>query len=158
MPDTIKLLNFWETFLDSLPEGEDSPADLYPIWHFGDQETMANELGGLVLEGRKTATCSLYWTIASGQEPMPRVGERSIITDWDGNPLCIIETTDVEIKAFNEVDEQFAYEEGESDRTLISWQKAHESYFSRLSYENNWEFTETSLVVCERFQVVFKPS
>jgi hypothetical protein len=34
--------------------------------------------------------------------------------------LCIIELTEVEIKPFNSVDEQFAFEYGEGDRTLPS--------------------------------------
>ena len=39
----------------------------------------------------------------------------SVVTDWDGIPLCIIETSEVEVRAFKDVDEEFAAAEGEGD-------------------------------------------
>ncbi|WP_163369291.1 ASCH domain-containing protein, partial [Enterobacter hormaechei] len=55
----------------------------------------------------------------------PRVGEVSVILDGRGEPACAIETTAVARMRFSEVDQAFAFEEGEDDRTLASWRTAH---------------------------------
>ncbi len=41
------------------------------------------------------------------------MGAKTIVLDGNGNPLCIIETIEMLIRAFNEVDAKFAYKEGE---------------------------------------------
>ena len=87
------------------------------------------------------------------QIPLPQKGDLSIVLDGSGNPVLVIETLSVVILSFNEVSEQFAFEEGEGDRSLASWRMAHENYFRRNHFENR-AFDETMLLVCERFKVV----
>ena len=146
---------FWQAYLASLPEGSVSSPGSYEAWSFCDNEEAANELGDLVKAGIKTATCSLVWAYEAENEELPKVGDISIITDWDGEPLCVIETTEVQVKAFNEVDEKFAYDEGEGDRSLAYWQKVHWDVFSRECSAMGREPTETMPLLCERFRVVF---
>ena len=67
--------------------------------------------------------------------------------------MFVIETFSVVILPFNEVSEQFAFEEGEGDRSLTEWRIAHENYFRRNHFGNR-VFDETRLV-CERFKVVY---
>ena len=43
--------------------------------------------------------------------------------DGSDNPVAVIETMELSIKAFNEVDEQFAYDYGEWDRSLEGWRR-----------------------------------
>jgi ASCH domain len=62
----------------------------------------------------------------------PQVGDLSIVTDWDGLPLCVIETTEVEVQAFQDVDEDFAADEGEGDLSLKYWKDVHWAYFERV--------------------------
>lgn len=109
---------FWRRYRDSLPEDERPAAGEYSAWSFGDNPELANELGQLVLTGRKTATCDVRWQYEAENEPIPEVGELSVVTDGFGEPLCVIETVEVEIKPFDEVDEEFAFDEGEDDRSL----------------------------------------
>jgi uncharacterized protein YhfF len=40
---------------------------------------MADDLGGLVVKGIKTATCSLYWEYEAGLEVLPQAEDLSII-------------------------------------------------------------------------------
>ena len=47
------------------------------------------------------------------------------------------------------LDEAFAFEEGEDDRTLASWRREHELYFRR-----NDQFAPDMLLYCERFRLV----
>src|SRR5206468_2949865 len=83
----------------------------------------ATELGLLVRDGPKRATASLRSAYEDG-EPIPRAGELSVILDGDGDPLCVIRTTHVEIRRFADVDEEFAWAEGEGDRSLAYWRRA----------------------------------
>jgi uncharacterized protein YhfF len=146
---------FWQAYIDSLPEGMHPPGSC-DVWSFGDTEEMANELGGLVKAGIKTATCSLMWQYeAEGDEDLPKVGGVSVITDGEGTPLCIIETVEVEIRPYNQVDESFAYDEGEGDRSLSYWRRAHWDFFSRVCASIERDPVETMPLLCERFRVVF---
>jgi uncharacterized protein YhfF len=148
---------FWQSYLASLPE--EHPArqcGLPPAWGFGDSPEMEDELGRLVYDGIKTATCSSLWEMEHDGEPLPKPGDLSIILDGRSNPLCIIETTEVEVKPFNAVDAAFAYDEGEGDRSLAYWQTAHGRFFSRSLKAIGRAPDETMLLVCERFRVVWR--
>ena len=150
-----KVEAFWQTYLASLPEGVGPPPSSYEAWSFCDNEEAANELGDLAKTGVKTATCSLVWEYEAENEELPKVGDISIITNWDGEPLCIIETIEVQVKAFNEVEKKFAYDEGEGDRSLAYWRKVHWDVFSKECFAIGREPTETMPLLCERFRVVF---
>ena len=116
---------------------------------FGDSPALADELLGLVLAAKKTATCGTLGQFGPGGEPMPQVGRRDIVLDGQGRPAAVIETTEVIVKRFDEVDEEFARDEGEGDGTLAHWRSAHETYFAR-----NGGFAPDMEVVCERFRLV----
>lgn len=85
---------------------------------FGGPAKQANELLGLVRAGIKTATCSaLCWYEAEGAA-LPAVGGLWAICDADGVPVCLVETTRVEVRRFADIDEAFARAEGEgTDRS-----------------------------------------
>jgi uncharacterized protein YhfF len=149
-----KIQEFWEAYLTSLSNGMAIP-DSFDVWHFGNNKNMANELGALVKAGMKTATCSLYWSYEIENEVLPKVGSHSVITNWEGQPICIIEAVGVEVKAFNQVDEHFAYEEGEGDRSLNYWREVHWRFFSKECEEIGCQPSKEMPLVCERFRVVF---
>ena len=69
--------------------------------------------------------------------------------DGRGEPRCVIETTEVTYRRFNEVDATFAHDEGEGDRSLAYYRDAHRGYFSRLG-----RFSEDMRLMCERFRLV----
>lgn len=125
---------------------------------FGDSAELADKLLELVLAGVKTATCSSVWEWESDGEEIPKVGMLSLILDGENDPKCIIETTEITIRKYNEVDEVFASDEGEGDRSLDYWREAHKGYFSRVLPKIGREFSEDMPLVCERFKVVYKSS
>lgn len=98
--------------------------------YFCSDEQSANQCAQLVLAGIKTATCSLKDGYEKANEPIPKIGNLHIVTDWSANPICIIQVIEVSEKAFNQVDERFAYLEGEGDRSLNYWRKAHRDFLS----------------------------
>ncbi len=84
----------------------------------------------------------------------PQAGDCCIITDFDGVAKAIIRSTDVEIRRFAEVDEDFARAEGEGDLTLEWWREAHRAYFLRAHADTPEVVNDDLLVICERFEVV----
>ena len=145
---------YWRSYLATLPEGSSARDETYEAWSFGDTPEMADELGALVVSGRKTATCSALWELEAEDGPMPRVGEKAVILNGGDEPLCVIETTEVEVRRFDGVDERFAGDEGEGDRTLKYWRGAHRDFFARTLPGIGRAFAEDMPLVCERFRVI----
>jgi len=73
----------WAAFLASKP-GLAGPGRSYTAWHFCDNAADADELAALVRAGKKRATASALWSYEAENEQLPRVGDLSVITDWDG--------------------------------------------------------------------------
>lgn len=123
--------------------------------HFCDNQTDADALAALVLAGRKRATaCSVAELQAAG-EPLPRVGDHLIVTDWAGTALCIVRTTHVEIVRLGNVSAEFAAAEGEGDGSLAYWQQAHRAYYQRVLAGTGVVVEDDLQIACERFQRVY---
>jgi len=124
-------------------------------WYFSDNEKDANELAQLVLAGEKRATSpSLWWFEANG-ESIPAEGDLEVVTNWDGEAQCIVETTKVEIVPFNEISEEYAQTEGEGDKSLDYWRHVHWAYYQRELRDTDFDRVEDMPIVCMRFRVVF---
>lgn len=124
---------------------------------FGDSEPLSAELAELVLRGVKRATASLVWTFEHDKKPQPKPGDLSIVTAWVGEPLCIIETTRVEVLPFDEVSQDFADSEGEDHGSLDAWKNNHAAFFARECARIGRTPQPRMPVVCESFRVVFQP-
>jgi uncharacterized protein YhfF len=154
-PVPAHLSAFWSRFVEST--GRASDDRFYEAFFFSDREDVANELAELVLRGIKRATAASVWSHDEDGKPLPRPGDLSIVTDWAGKALCVIETESVEVVPFRDVTAEFAAVEGEGDGSLAFWRDAHREYFARECAQANREFSESMLVVCERFKVVHRP-
>ena len=97
---------FWDKFRASIAY-EASPL-FYEAFHFDDNERDANALCALVLSGQKRATAGLLWIYELTNKPLPTIGALSVVTDWHGTPLCVIQSTHVEIVPFDSVSDSFA--------------------------------------------------
>ena len=128
---------------------------LVTAFAFGDSAEMADELGLLVLHGPKRATAGLRASFDADDEPLPRVGDRCLVLGGDGRPLAVICTTDVRVGPLSSVDDTFAWDEGEGDRTRGWWLEAHTRFFTRQCKAMGWAFTEDIEVVFERFELVW---
>jgi uncharacterized protein YhfF len=125
---------------------DDSPPDWRTLetFSFGDNPTLADELADLVLRGLKRATC---W--AASQGSLTQVGKQMVMLDGSGRPRAVIETVELTQRRFGDVDQAFAFDEGEGDRSLAYWREAHRTYFSRQG-----TFAPDMLLSCERFRLV----
>lgn len=124
----------------------------YSAWSFGDD---ADQLAELVKDGTKTATCSLFCFYELEEEPLPEVGEYSVILDSNEEAVCIIQTTKVYITTFDEVGEEHAFKEGEGDRTLAHWKKVHHDFFTEELETIGKTLDGKTKLVCEEFKVVY---
>jgi uncharacterized protein YhfF len=147
---------FWQSFLQTLPSPQEREQAKYQAWAFGNTPQLADRLGELVQRGVKTATAALEWVFDEGKEPRPVVGDYSIIVGAQGQPLCIIQTTEVYVVPFSEVDPEQAYLEGEGDRSLAYWAEVHWSYFKEECRLLGRTPDARMPIVCERFRLVYK--
>ena len=111
---------------------------------FGDSPQLADELARLVLAGKKRATC---WAASEG--PETEAGKQWVVLDGGGMPIAVIETVELTQRRFDEIDQAFAFDEGEDDRTLASWRRAHRNYFGRQG-----TFAPNMPLYCERFRLI----
>jgi uncharacterized protein YhfF len=143
----------WSDFLDANPDIDRSAA--YQTWYFSNNSASARELAELVISLKKTATASQVSVNEIEPEKAPIDDGYSVITSFEGEPLCVIKTIEIRHVPFNDVDAQFAFDEGEGDQTLHDWLKAHSEYFTREAKVYDVEFDDTSLICCERFQLLY---
>jgi uncharacterized protein YhfF len=144
----------WSAFLAARPELA-GPDATYTSWHFCDNKADADELAQLVLAGRKHATAAAVWSYELEGEPVPKPGDFSVITYWNGKACCVIRTFDVHVVAFDMVSEDFAAAEGEGDGTLAFWRRVHWAAFEREFAGTGRTPVPDMPVACERFEVVF---
>ncbi len=148
--------DFYIQYLTSLGKEKDFKPGDFIVDKFGDSPEMADELLVPVLSGLKTATCSALWEWEHEGNPPPKPGLLSVILNGADEPKCIIETVEVNIKKYSEVDAAFARDEGEGDFSLDYWRAAHKRFFTRTLPAIGREFREDMPLVCERFKVVWK--
>jgi uncharacterized protein YhfF len=156
MPIPPHVAYFWHDYANAA--GSVDETRFYEAFHFGDSEELADSLAKLVLSGVKRATAGSVWSFEAEGKRLPQPGDLSVVTNWAGTPLCVIETLAVDIVPFNEVTAEFAATEGEGDGSLSFWREAHRQYFTRECARMGRQFAEDMLVACERFRVAFQPS
>ena len=148
---------FWAAFKASPAAPADAEARFLEAFHFDDNQPSANKLAALVVAGRKRATASSFWAYESGAKALPLEGDLSVVTDFASTPLCVIETLSVEVVLFDQVTDEFAAAEGEGDGSLRYWRDAHWRYFERECKRLGRERDEKMPIVCERFEVIYRP-
>jgi uncharacterized protein YhfF len=145
---------FWRGFLSATG----TIATDYTVATLGDSAAMADKLVALVMSGRKRATASLLRDYATGAEPVPQAGDFVIVVDGGGRPRCIWRSTQVIVKPLNDVDEAFAWDEGEGDRSRDWWLSAHRDYFAAQSRREGFKMCDVIETVFERFEIVWPPA
>ncbi len=143
---------FWEEFCEENRINTETP---YQVWYFGNTSEMAKELLELVLEGKKTATASLVWFYEKNPQDAPVPDGLSVVTDFEGNPRCVVQTAELRVLPFNEVDAEFAFDEGEGDQSLDYWRQVHWDYFAKECIELGKEPDLEMPVNCERFKLLY---
>jgi uncharacterized protein YhfF len=147
----------WAEFLRSESEAAvATAAATYACWQFGHGVEQGDRLLAYVLSGSKRATTGALWTYEHEGLALPRPGEFSVVTDGSGVARCVLRTTSVSVLPFDQVDEGFAYVEGEGDRSLAYWRRVHWDYFVQELSSIGRVAAADMPVVCERFELVYR--
>jgi uncharacterized protein YhfF len=147
--------SYFDEFLAQLPIESSYHSRRVLAEGWGDGPAMADELGALIAAGTKTATCSALAEWEHDGDDLPEPGLLTVVLDGTDEPLCIVETSEVNIQPFNQVEADFAYDEGEGDRSLAYWRRVHRKFFERIFERIGGQFSEDMLLVCERFRVIY---
>lgn len=146
---------YLDNYLSVLPLEEAEKYTSFSAGYFCADEYNANVCADLILRREKQASCSLeYWYSHEG-ETRPEVGQLLVVTNWQGEPVCIVELTSVSECKYKDITEEFAKAEGEGDKTLRWWRETHWEFFAQECAELGIHPSEEMLLVLERFKVVY---
>lgn len=116
--------------------------ELIEKWKF---EEDTQKLTALVLQGKKTATSSIY------KKKKSNVDFLSILTDENDKQVCKLRTKKVFVMPFKDIDWNLAKLEGEFS-SLKEWREAHYKLFKK----HNKKFNENTKIEFEVFEVIEK--
>lgn len=151
-PVTDDVARFWAA---ACAHAGIDPTTAYQVWYFGSGEPMATRLARLVRDGPKRATAALHAGVLALPETGAVLGGYSVVTGFAGEPVVVIRSTQVDIVPFEDVDADFAWTEGEGDRTLEDWRAGHWRFFDAECRELGIERSPRMEIVCERFEKVW---
>ena len=151
--DNASARNMWGDYLDK--HLEDAFHEAPKTIHFFDNEKDANESVKLVNKGIKKATSDSLIAIQCRNEKLPKIGDFTVVTDWNGKAQCIVKTIKVQLKPFFSINEQYAKIEGEGDKSLTHWKKIYLEYYTKELKVFRRVPNESMIVVCQEFEKVF---
>lgn len=120
----------------------------YNILDFGRDRKISDRLINLIVKGRKQAKSSLYHKT----KKLPEVGSYAVVLDHQSDPCCLVKYTDFVVKPFSKVDLEFAEADGDTTGDIHVWADERRHSFER----EGARFNESSLILFEKFQLVFK--
>jgi uncharacterized protein YhfF len=143
----------WGDYLDKHLEYAfvEAPKAVY----FSYDEQDADECAELVKEGIKKATSMSLLGLQYRNEPLPKLGDFMVVTDWEGQAQCLVQTTKVTLKPFFAIDADYALKEGVGDKSLAHWKKIHWDFFTEELEAFGRVPRESMIVVCQEFEKVF---
>jgi uncharacterized protein YhfF len=152
---TLRLMTAAELF-ETYRAAVGLPAETpFIAFAFGDRPQLADDLALLVRDGPKRATAGLVSEMTALGEPIPAIGDYSVVLDGRDEAVCVIRTTETRVGPLSSVDDAFAHDEGEGDRTRAWWLAAHERYFRRSCSRLGSEWHDDLPVHFERFELVW---
>ncbi len=148
----------WNDFLDATGAAAHADSTRSPgAWAFGLGEAMETELAELVVAGTKRATATSVESLRHSDEPVPRSGDYSIVYDGARCARCIIRTVSVHIAPLSSVTDEFAWREGEGDKSRNYWLEEHRRFFRSEHERLGVPFSDDIPVVFEEFVVAWPP-
>ncbi len=154
-PDRDAVDAMWAAFLEANP-GEAGWTSELVAEFYGDSVELADELVALVEAGQKRATAGAVADFAHEGEPLPRIGGYWIACDGAGRPRVVQRSVELRVGLLDSIDDAFAWDEGEGDRSRDDWLAGHRRFFVRSFAARGVAFDESvEEIVFERFRVVW---
>jgi uncharacterized protein YhfF len=112
-----------------------------------------------ILAGTKTTTTGLLADYELDAEPLPRPGDRQVVIDSAGNPVTLIEITDVRVVRVGDIGLAHALGEGEGYASVAEWRSGHERFWHSREYRGyrgdpGFTVQDDTLAVAQQFRVV----
>jgi uncharacterized protein YhfF len=120
---------------------------------YGSSRAVADELAALIRRGEKRAHATLERDF--DDDDLPRPGEHIVVLDGRGTPQAIVRVRHVERRYFNDIDDEFAFECGEGDRTLAWWLVAYRQEFAERAEREGFQVGERAVLILEFFDLVW---
>jgi uncharacterized protein YhfF len=150
---SAEVVAFWEEFR----RARSIPQQPFDACRFAQAPALTDELLALVLRGYKRATACLLRDVETGNDMMARVGGHVVLLDGSDKPRAVWRTRTVDVKPLDQVDDAFAWDEGEGERTREDWLAGHIRFYSRRAAAEGFVFDASELAVFERFTIVWPP-
>jgi uncharacterized protein YhfF/catechol 2,3-dioxygenase-like lactoylglutathione lyase family enzyme len=115
------------------------------VCQFGSTPAIQTQLAHLVAIGVKQATAGAYNGVATEST----LGQQWLVVDGHARPVCVIETTAIDLLTFDQISAGFAAREGEGDGNLAYWRAVHEDWF-----RSRGEWSDGFLIEAEQFRLV----
>lgn len=143
--------DFWQAFLEESGTPENSYCNR--CTYFGSDEAESVSVMEQLLRGEKRAIshCVPYYIVT--RSPMPRVGDYTMVTDFYGNPGCIVKCTEVVIDPVGAISEEIAVLEAQGDLSL--WQQRKRQEFQALSEKSRFHYHDDLPVLMELVERVY---
>lgn len=143
--------DFWQAFLEETGTPENSYCNR--CTYFGESEEASVDVMEQLLRGEKTAIshCVPHYIVT--REPMPKVGDYTMVTDFYGNPGCILKCVDVVIDPIGAIPEEVAEKEGQG--SLEAWREGKRQQFQALSAQSRFHYNDELPVLMELVELVY---
>jgi uncharacterized protein YhfF len=152
---TTEIDNYWNKYLLTLPEAERNQI-YYEADSWGNSDELAEQIAIVILSGEKTTTSRLEWEREKSNDPIDKIGDKSIVLNAQQEPVCIVEVTDIFIRPFDQVDAAFVYNYGEGSRDMDFWNKNMWEYYEAECAEIGLQATPDMPMICQVFKVIYK--
>lgn len=144
---------FWNEFINSTAIS-DADDRFFGAMRFT-LDSPGDDGAELVLTGAKTATTVLR---ADHEGEMPEIGQLAIVEDDSGQPVAVVQLSDVTTEKFADIDDSFARAFGEWGGSLKSWRRQCRALYAPRCRSIGRPFSEETEIVCIRFHVVHDPA
>ncbi|MFE6424456.1 MULTISPECIES: ASCH domain-containing protein [Streptomyces] len=133
--------------------------DALPRAEFAFPGPLRDRLVAAILDGSKTSTTGLVVEYERDGEPLPEVGQRSVVVDSDDRPVAVVEVTEVRVVPLARVDLAHAVDEGEGYTGVAAWRAGHERFWHSAEMraalgDPGFAVDDETQAVLERFRLV----
>lgn len=133
-----------------MTEEQHPPIDALRVIELSEPGALRDRLVDLVLRGRKRATAALLSEWEAAGDPL-EVGRRWAVVDSVNRRVGVVQTTELRIGTFADVDWDWIVDAGEGEHSVEEWQ---ENYLAQYERMTGVRPALSTPVVYERFRLV----
>lgn len=144
--------DFWQAFLEETGTPENTVLNEYT--YFGSSEEESVTVLEQLLAGEKTAVSHCIPDYLVKKRRMPRVGDYTMVTDFYGNPCCILHTTDVTIAPMPEIPEDLRAQDCPGIQPA-AWLAQKQAEYRDLAGHSSFHYHDEIPVLMETVALVY---